>query len=330
MALPTVDENIVQALTRAEFDVWLFDYRGSGDLEASLRPFTLDDVALKDWPTAIDTIVKVSKPKDGKVQALVHCIGSMTLFMAMLAGEKRVRSVIASQLAAHAVTNWLNYAKSDGPMSDMLINGVPRSMWGLVDALPLGPAISHVAKNGIDVVDVRSPSPYYASPQMDLAIDGLLWGIPAFASTPCNSPTCHRVTAIFGPSYNHDQLNQATHNTIADLFGPLSPVPGAHIAEIYKQGYVISQDGNTDYMSGHENLQIPIHFFSGALNQEMLPEATLRTLTWLKSVNPNSAHLYSRSVYQGYGHMDCFIGQNAHIDIFPDLVEQLKKQNNTG
>ena len=319
-ALPTVDQNIVEALTDKGFDVWLFDYRGSGDLKASLKPFNLDDVALKDWPAAISTVLEVSKPKTGNVQTLVHCIGSMTLFMAILAGENRVRSVIASQLATHAITNWLNYAKADGPMADALINGLPRQMWPLINAMPLGPALGHYAKHGLDVLDPRSPSLHYQNPELDLAVDGLVWGMPAFGPVGCNSPTCHRITAIFGPSYNHAQLNQATHDHIADLFGPLSPVPFAQIGEIYKAGHVL---GNFDYMGHAHRLNMPIHFFSGAENQEMLPEATLRAHTWLNAQNPEHRHKYSREVFQGFGHMDCFIGKDAHKIIFRPLLARL-------
>jgi len=321
-ATPTVKENIVETLTADGYDVWLFDYRGSGDLDSSLKPFTLDDVALKDWPTAISTVIKIAKPKNGKVQTLVHCIGSMTLFMAILAGEKRVQSVIASQLATHAISNWLNYAKADGHLAKAASNGLPRSMWGVLDALPLGPIVQHIAKHGIDVLDPCSPSTHYNSPELDLAIDGLLWSTPAFGATPCNSPTCHRITAIFGPSYKHDQLNQATHDAIADMFGPVSTKPFEQIADIYRIGHV---RGLPNYMENAHRLNMPIHLFSGANNQEMLPEATLRTFAWLKEQNPELAHHYSRKVYQNFGHMDCFIGQNAHQEIFPQLLARLNK-----
>jgi len=76
-------------------------------------------------------------------------------------------------------------------------------------------------------------------------------------------------------------------------------------------------------MGAVERLNMPIHLFSGALNQEMPPEATLRTLTWLKENNKKQAKHYSRKVYQGFGHMDCFIGQNARAEIFDDIVARL-------
>ena len=56
----------------------------------------------------------------------------------------------------------------------------------------------------------------------------------------------------------------------------------------------------------------------------MLPEATLRTLTWQEtSNNRKGAGPYTRKVYPDYGHMDCFIGRTAHLDIFQDLCKVL-------
>ncbi|CAN0597433.1 unnamed protein product, partial [Ectocarpus sp. 12 AP-2014] len=129
-ATPTINDNLVQQLVRAEYDVWLFDYRGSGDIKASQHPFTLDDVATKDWPAAIDLVTERTGAKD--VQALVHCVGSLSLFMAILAGEKRIRSIISSQLAAHAITNWFKYAQNDAGLGEAVVNGVSDQMLGML------------------------------------------------------------------------------------------------------------------------------------------------------------------------------------------------------
>lgn len=324
-ATPTVDENIVQTLTRDGFDVWLFDYRGSGDIVASQSPFTLDDVALRDWPKAIGTVTEITGARD--VQAVVHCIGSMTLFMAILAGESRVRSIVSSQLGPHAITNWMNYAKADMDLARAAAEGVPEKLWGLVDMMKLDPELTAAIKNGLPVLDPRSPGDPFCSKEFQLAVDGAVWNVPSFAPTPCYSPTCHRITAIFGPSYRHQQLNQATHDAIRRMFGPVSSAPFIHIARIMQTGHVVGADGADDYMEHPERLRLPVHFIAGGKNQEMLPEATLRTLDWLRTQNADVANLYSRTVYTDYGHMDCFIGKTAARDIFPDIRRFL---NDTG
>src|SRR6056297_1112676 len=326
-ALSTAD-SLAFALVDEGYDVWLFDYRGSGDIEASLSPFTLDDVARKDWPAAIDLVLRRTGAKS--VQALVHCIGSMTLFMAILAGEKRVRSVVASQLAAHPITNWFNFAKSDARTAGYLAHGLPEPLWGVLDALNLPPEAIQLAKEGLAVVDPRSPSGAAMRDEdgeadLDAAIDAMLWNVPSFAPVPCLSPTCHRINFVFGPSYRHDMLNQATHDAIRHFFGPVSTTPFIHIAKIFGEGSLVSADGKFDYMKNVADLAIPVHFIAGGRNQEMLPEASLRTLDWLVDAHGGLGDTYTRTVFPEYGHMDCFIGQAAHKDIFPDLLAALKR-----
>lgn len=322
-ALSTVDTNLVQVLTRAGYDVWLFDYRGSGDIAASMKPFTLDDVALVDWPAAIDCVLANTPDHITDVQVIVHCIGSMSLFMAVLAGESRVRSIIASQTGPHAVTNWANYAKADSGLARYVGEGLPEEMWGLVDMMDLGPVITSMAKHGVTVTEPRSPGMTMIGPDLDAAIDGLLWKVPHFAPTDCYSPTCHRINFFFGPSYHHPQLNQATHNAIRHLFGPVHAKPFQHIAKIFERGHAISMDGKTNYLDGVAQMTMPIHFIAGACNQEMMPEATLRTQKWLQDHFPDNQDRYTRRVIPDYGHMDCFIGKRADRDIFDHLLATL-------
>jgi hypothetical protein len=181
------------------------------------------------------------------------------------------------------------------------------------------------------IVDVRSPTDTYPE-KVNSALDALLWSVPHFGDVPCNNPTCHRINFVYGPTYRHENLNQATHNYIHEMFGPVSSTPFLHLALMFDSGRLLSAkiqpdgtvkpDGKTRYYDGHRNLTMPVHFFAGAQNAEILPEATLRTYHWLREVN-DTPQLYTRHVYQGYGHMDCFIGRSAWEQIFPDLIKIL-------
>ncbi|MFD1343267.1 GMC family oxidoreductase N-terminal domain-containing protein [Litorisediminicola beolgyonensis] len=322
-AMPTLDDTLVHQLVTAEYDVWLFDYRGSGEIASSLEPFTLDDVARKDWPAALDLIERVTGR--GDIRAVVHCIGSMTLFMAILAGERRITGMIASQLAAHPVTNWFNYAKSDLGIAQAVAHGVPEPMMGIVRALGLGSDAEEIARRGLRVIDPRSPGPLDPGQVFGATLDGALYGVPSFSPVACQSPTCHRINAIFGPSYLHDQLDSRTHDAIRHVFGPVSTTPFVHIARIFGTGHLVDASGADTYSGGVANLAFPIHFIAGAQNAEMLPEATLRTMAWLIDRNGQGGGppRYGRTVFQGYGHMDCFIGRRAARDIHPSLVRIL-------
>ncbi len=331
-ATPTVEQNFVEALAADGFDVWLFDYRGSGDLPASMSKFDMDDVATQDFPRAIDMILE-ERDDCENVQVVVHCVGSLLFFMAMLAGESRVRSVVSSQLGPHTIINWFKYAQADGHVADYFENGLPKSMWPLVEMMHLGEPVTDALKHGFDEVnpcarktEARERGTPFKDDQpmsVDQFIDGLIWDVPNFAPTVCNSPTCHRINFFFGPTYQHEQLNQATHDAIMDMFGKMSTSPFKHIARCFELGHAVSNSQDINYMDHPEQLRMPIHFIVGAKNPLMVPECSLRTVAWLKDKNSDVAHLYSREVYQGYGHIDCFIGRDAWKDIFPDIVKHL-------
>ena len=96
-ATPTVEENLAESLVAQGYDVWLFDYRASADSGNDTEhppEFTIDDIARHDWPAAIRKIRAVTGADS--VQAIAHCVGSMSLLMGIGAGwVSGVRSMIA-------------------------------------------------------------------------------------------------------------------------------------------------------------------------------------------------------------------------------------------
>ena len=96
-AVDTVPKNYVQFLGEHGYDVWLLDYRASPDLEASRTQFTVDDIAMRDWPAAI-AAVRQHTGADS-VQAMGHCVGGLSLFMAIGGGLEGLRSATFSSLA---------------------------------------------------------------------------------------------------------------------------------------------------------------------------------------------------------------------------------------
>jgi len=58
-----------------------------------------------------------------------------------------------------------------------------------------------------------------------------------------------------------------------------------------------------------------------------MPDTSLRTLNWLNDVNREWQHYYDRQVFQDYAHMDFFLGKRAHKDIYPAIIEALKRHD---
>ncbi len=316
-AAQTVDCNLVDFLTRQGRDVWLFDYRASADSGVSHRPFTIDDIAKYDWPAAIDFVAKHSEAS--QVQIVAHCVGSLSLLMSLIKefiNKDQIRSIVSSQLTLHPVTNWLNNAKAD---------------LDVIDQLKSIPLISQMG----NVLEMNSGTTGF-----DRLFDVMSYQIPTPEGENCNNPVCHRILAAYGPSYLHSQLNHATHLKIVDWFGAINLDSFQQLTHMIRAGHVVDADGKNSYLEGIaradsrtpientvDQLDLPITFMAGALNLEFLPQTSVRTYEWLRAHNPLSEHKYHRHVFEHYGHMDCFIGKNAGIDIFPKIYSWLEKHD---
>ncbi|TCO75532.1 alpha/beta fold hydrolase [Chromatocurvus halotolerans] len=321
-ATPTVDRNLAEYLFHAGpednasdrgFDVWMLAYRASPDSGNTRTDYSIDDIATHDWPAAIRFIQEASGVSD--VHAIAHCVGSMSLLMALLNGMTGVRSVISSQLTLHPVTNWQNFLKADIDLVALLEhsdeNHIPDSLPDMRETIPLVPAKAD-----------RSGSP----DKQSAALDVLCWQVPLPPGEECNNPVCRRVSAIFGPSYTHSQLNHATHIALEEWFDTIAVKPFRQLERIIEKQYCVNREGENTYLPQVSRLaHIPIHFIAGGRNEIFLPETSLRTCEWLKAHNTSGD--YSRQVYERYAHMDFFIGRSAAADVYPDFLVFLEKHS---
>jgi hypothetical protein len=68
---------------------------------------------------------------------------------------------------------------------------------------------------------------------------------------------------------------------------------------------------------------IPIFFFSGSGNAVYAPENTDVSYTILRDAH--GADDYERVVFEGRGHLDCWMGVTAHKDVYPRVREHVDK-----
>jgi cholesterol oxidase len=303
-ATDTTNENLVEYLLKHDYDVWLFDYRASPTLTSSVPPFTIDDIAQYDWPAAVQYVCGVTRTP--QLQAIAHCVGSMSFLMALLLNRdefrQHIRSAICSQLTLHPVTNWLNHLKADINLIGILEKG-----FGLTD------------------FDLNSASPDTPGYMTAKRIDTALWNVPVPAGEACTNPTCHRISSVYGPVYAHRQLNAMTHTALSDMFGPVHLKPFEQLSRIVKQGVVVDHKGRNIYLTveNARHLRLPLTFMAGGRNQLFYPETSELTLAWLKHVNPGDKAYYTRHVFAEYAHMDVFIGKSADREVFPFLIKTL-------
>jgi choline dehydrogenase-like flavoprotein len=324
--MTTTPVNLTEYLCDQGYDVWLFDYRGSPALKATQEPFTIDDIATKDWPAAIK---QVNDATGKDVQIIAHCVGSMSLLMHLLKGATGIKSVVSSQTTLHPVTSWMNYAKADVHLASVLMHGAPKSMDGIIDKLGLPAAITDLLKNGMPTVNMAPAPTTEGTPEYmrEKIIDTMMFNVPFPGEEPCQNPVCHRVFGVFGASYVHDQLNEDTHNALRDVFGEVSSTPFLQLAAIMRAGRAIDADGHDSYMDTPESITQPVDFIAGSRNQIFYPETSLRTYNWLLKNHPDGGDgQFTRQVFPTYAHMDLFIGKTAEQDIFPTLLECLENR----
>jgi cholesterol oxidase len=299
----TIDTNLAEYLVALGYDVWLLDFRASVDLPAARGQFTGDDVARFDYPAAVDAIRAATGAES--VQIVAHCFGASTLFMALAAGLRNVRSAVFSQVAGHV----------DAPFANDLRAGL--RLPTLLRTLGIDALTTDLAANPDLLVRLYDRA---------LALNPVLR-----RDQHCDNVACHRISFMYAPLYQHQKLNDATHDRIGDLFGVANMSSLSHLSAMIRAGKVVASDGGDVYLPDDPvslrgtlaNFRFPIRFIHGAANECFLPSSTQRTLDMLRDAHPGIA--YDREVIAGYGHIDCIFGAEAARDVYPHIAAHLDK-----
>ena len=286
-SIDTIDTNMLEFLFARGFDVWLLD------LPASNAPSTGDDVATKDYPAAVAEVRRLTGA--ASVQMVVHCWGSTTFFMAMLAGLQGVKSVVCSQIATQIRT----------PTATKIKTGLH---------LP----------SFLEAIGIHSLTAYADNQEglLQKMYDGALNLYTPDVQNRCSSATCHRITFMYAPLYEHPELNQGTHDVLHEMFGVANMQSFIHLEKLTNAGHLLNARGEDVYMPHLDRLALPICFIHGAKNECFLPESTELTMAELKKANGDR---YERHVIDGYGHIDCIYGKNASTDVYPIVADYLDR-----
>jgi cholesterol oxidase len=290
--LDTVPVNLVEFLVARGFDVWLLDWRTSPILEAHTRPYTLDDVARCDWPAALDQVHQ--RTGAAQVSVLAHCLSAPTFLLSLLRGCVRaaqIKSMVASQAALH-----LRFTR---PGAFKIAAAVDRLM----------PAANIAHQRPADSTGEVA--------DRFLSISSRLLPHVPFLGLSCGNSACYRQAATFGELILHARVNDATHALMGDLVPECGLGFLRDVAVWSRQGDVLTVDDRRHL----DRLRVPIRLISGAENRMFVPESTARSYALL--CEANGASLYERKVYDGFGHLDCYVGEAADTVIWPDLATTL-------
>jgi cholesterol oxidase len=287
----TIAVNLPEYLVEHGYDVWLFDYRASIDLPSACGEFTVDDIATRDWPVAVAEVLRVTGT--ASVQAVGHCVGSVSLLMAMLAGMPRVRSAVCAQFTTHLVNSPLNRVKA---------------------ALHLSEALHAFGTHRL------APNTRFDVP--DVLLDLGLRALPMASEERCGQAVCRWINAVYGCTHRHAQLNDATHQALNRMFGVGNIKSLEHLALMTRRGLAVDHQGRDVYLPHRERLRLPILLLQGERNYIFSPEGSARTLRWLQ--NGADPSLYKRAVLPGYAHLDAIVGRDAARDVYPVILGHLE------
>jgi cholesterol oxidase len=292
--LDTTDTNYPEYLVEQGYDTWILDYRASPALESGSTQFTLDDIAKYDYPAAVAQVREVTGAES--VQVMAHCIGSLTFLMALALGLEGVRHGVASQVTFHPRAGVLNELRS---------------------GIYAGDAIQAL---GIDTLTTDRDDLSWAEKLYERALQLYPSGEEA-----CGLPFCRRVMFMYGEVYDHDRLNDATHEHHYEVFGVANMTTFRQITRILREGHVVTAEGDDIYLPATDNMRVPITFLHGERNRLFTPEGSQLTYDYLR--DKNGPDLYNRVVVPDYAHMDLFIGKDAARDVYPVITAELDRFN---
>ncbi|WP_139488078.1 GMC family oxidoreductase N-terminal domain-containing protein [Brevibacillus dissolubilis] len=294
--IDTVETNFVEYMCANGYDVWLFDWRASIVLDSSKQMFSCDDVAQYDFPAAVSKVREVTGADT--VQVVARCVASICFHMAMLSGLQGVRSAVALQIGTHMKLPLIGKVKVGLHIPDIL-----------------------------DAVGVDELNAYVDSKRSwrDKLFDMALKFYPMEQDDECHHAICRRIAFMYGVVYNHEQLNELTHQTVHEYFGATNMRIFEHLGRIGREEKLVSIDGDDIYMPHLDRLAIPISYIHGGENKVFLPKGT--EITYDLLCETNGAGLYNRYEIPNYGHLDCEIGKHADRDVFPYILKDLDQHN---
>ena len=295
--IDTIEKNMVEYLCENGYDVWIMEYRTSIELKSSFDQCTADDIALKDYPAAVDKVLEITQKPD--IQILSHCVGTLTALMALMGGLKGVRSLLCMQVGTDVIGGTQIKLKALARVPTLLKKIGGKRITAYTD----------------------SDAGFW---------DSLLnFGVKIYSTAigaGTKDPIANRVTFMFSKLYQKENINPDTFKAFHEMFGVANFTTYEQINTFALKKEICDAKGKDAYLPyAKERLNIPICFIHGEHNKVFNPSATKKSQERLQKLNPKQE--YTRCLIEGYGHQDCVIGNNAYKDVFPHIVAHFDKTN---
>jgi hypothetical protein len=288
-----VPVDVVSALVEHGYDVWLENWRASIDLPP--QRWNLDQAAVHDHPAAVRTVL--DRAGAARCKALVHCQGSTSFVMSSVAGLlPAVDTIVSNAVSLHPVVPPLSVFKL-------------RFLMPVIDRLTR-----------------------YLNPRWGVAPDGFVARLTNLVVRlfhhECDNLVCRQVSFTYGAGrpalWRHEQLNDATHEWLKHEFAAVPLTFFEQMARCVRRGAMVSLGAlaelPADFGAAPPRTDARFALLAGRLNLCFLPDSQVRTYEYLKrtTAGPHTLHLFD-----GYSHLDVFMGKNAARDTFPTILAEL-------
>lgn len=298
--------NLVRYLHDNDFaDVWTLDFRMSNrySYNLSMHRYTMDDVALYDFPAALREIRRHIANR--RIHVICHCLGSVSFMMSLFGRAiDGIASVVANSVAlTPRVPAWSKIKLAVSPFMIESILSVPymNPRW--------------------------HEDPVYSRGRILSAAVSLF-------HRECDNPACHMLSLMWGTGwpalYEHKNLLEVTHARGGDLYGGTSMNYYRHVRKMLNAGSTAVKYDPSDarfrslpdnYFEYAKEIRTPVLFMTGRSNR-IFADSNIVNHQRMEAIVPGRHEL---AIFEGYGHQDVFMGKNNHIDIFPRLAQFINK-----
>jgi lysosomal acid lipase/cholesteryl ester hydrolase len=299
-------ENLVSYLLDNGYtDVWCLDMRMSNRHSYNLFPhrWTFDDIALYDYPPAIDIIRE--HIGDRRLHVIAHCLGSVTFMMSVFG--KAVTDI--ASLTANSVG---------------LTPRVPK--WSKLK-LGMAPAmVEHVL--GFPNLNPR----WHADPS--LTRGKIFSKVVSAFHRECDEPACHMLSLMWGSGwpalYSHENLADVTHRRGGDLYGATSMNYYRHVHKMVRAGsrplkYDMGNPAHAalpdDYFAYAREIETPVLLTTGQ-NNKVFSDSNIVCHERLRALGLDQHEL---AIFPNYGHQDVFMGEHVARDCFPAMLDFIRR-----
>ena len=248
-------------------DVWVIDLRTSSGLASASLPWSIEEVALVDIPSALLHIKNVTGQR---VDVIAHCIGAAMLGMALLTEARDIRAsrvelgvddwMTQDQLGTLTAFNGASekgklhatvrsvVLSQKGPLLRYTEANIFRAyMIGSLRRWLLPDGYQFQAKSDPGVADqlldrLLASLPY---PDADYDVENPFW--------PCQktpwTATRHRMDALYGRDFSAVNLSDETLNALDDLFGPINLDTVSQTIHFVRFSCITNQRGRGEFVT---------------------------------------------------------------------------------